>query len=67
MNYFKNAISRLYNIVSVPAVSTRDALAEKLQIVRDTAYLFDQKMKEKLVYGHKLKDIMEYGAEKVNG
>ena len=67
MNYFKNAISKLYNIVSVPVVSTRDALAEKLQIVRDTAYLFYQKMKEKQGHGHELKYTMEDEAEKTNG
>lgn len=67
MNYFKNAISKLYNIVSVPVVSTRDALAEKLQIVRDTAYLLYQKMKENLGHGHKLKYTMEDEAEKTNG
>ena len=40
MNTFlRNAISKLYNAVSVPVEVTRDALAERLQSVRDIASL----------------------------
>ena len=39
MNYFKNAISKLYEAVSAPVAATRDALAERLQSVRETAAL----------------------------
>ena len=31
MNYFRNAISKLYDAVSAPVASTRDALAERLK------------------------------------
>ena len=38
MNTFlRNAVSRLHNAVSEPVTATRDALAERLQSVRDTA------------------------------
>ena len=41
MNTFlSNTISKLYNAVSAPVAATRDALAEKLQSVRDTTSLF---------------------------
>ena len=40
MNTFlRNTNSKLYNVVSAPVTATRDALAEKLQSVRDTASL----------------------------
>ena len=40
MNTFlRNAISKLYNAVSAHVEVTRDALAERLQSVRDTASL----------------------------
>ena len=52
MNYFGNAMSKLFDTVSVPLVSTLDALEEKLLNVRDNAYLLYQKTKEKLGYGH---------------
>ena len=35
----KNTISKLYNAVSAPVTATRDAVAENLQNVRDTASL----------------------------
>ena len=51
MNYFRIAISILYDAVSAPIVATRDALAEKLQNVRDTITLLYNRTKEKLEYG----------------
>ena len=40
MNTFlRNAISKLYNAVSTPVAATRDALAERLQGVRDITSL----------------------------
>ena len=36
---FKTSLSKLYNAVSAPVAVTRDALEERLQSVRDTAYL----------------------------
>ena len=63
MNYFKNAISKLYETVSAPVAATRDALAERLQSVRETAALLYEKTKEKLGYGQTLKDVVEEQAE----
>ena len=38
MNTFlRYTISKLYNAVAAPVTATRDALAERLQSVRDTA------------------------------
>ena len=39
MSWFRNTITNLYNAVSAPVAATRDALAERLQSVRDTASL----------------------------
>ena len=41
--FLRNTISKLYDAVTAPVASTRDALAEKLQSVRDTAYLLNQR------------------------
>ena len=49
--------------MSASVASTRDALAERLQSVRDTAYLLYQKTKEKLGYGRTMKDIVENKAD----
>ena len=65
MNYFRNAISRLHDAVSTPVVTTRDALAERLQSVRDTVTSLYNRTKEKLRYGEEmLKEIVEEEAEK---
>ena len=66
MNTFlRNRISKLYNAVSVPVTATRNALAERLQSVRDTASLLYNKMMENMGYGQRerLKDILEKKAE----
>ena len=66
MNTFlRNRISKLYNAVSVPVTATRNALAERLQSVRDTASLLYNKMMENMGYGQRerLKDIVEKEAE----
>ena len=66
MNTFsRNNISKLYNAVSAPVTATRDALAERLQSVRDTASLLYNKMMENMGYGQQeiLKDIVEKEAE----
>ena len=58
-------MSNLYNAVSAPVAATRDALAERLQSVRDTVTLLYNRTKEKLGYGGEtLKDIVEDEAEK---
>ena len=67
MNTFlRNTISKLYNVVSAPVAATRDALAEKLQSVRDTTSLLHNRMIENMGYGQqeRLKDIVEEEAEK---
>ena len=65
MNTFlRNTISKLYNAVSGSAAATRDALAERLQSVRDTASLLYNRMVENMRYGQeRLKDTVEKEAE----
>ena len=59
MSWLRNMITNLYNAVSAPVAATRDALAERLQSVHDTASLLYERMREKLGYGQQLKDIVE--------
>ena len=66
MNTFlRNTISKLYNAVSAPVAATRDALAERLQSVRDTTSLLYNRMVENMGYGQQetSKDIVEKEAE----
>ena len=65
MNIFlRNKISKLYNIVSALVAVTRDALAERLQSVRETASLLFNRMVEDMGYGReRSKDIVEKEAE----
>ena len=65
MNTFlRNTVSKLYNAVSAPVTALRDALAERLQSVRDTAPLLYNRMMENMGYGReRLKDIVEKEAE----
>ena len=66
MNTFlRNTISKLYNAISAPVAATRDALAERLQSVRDTTFLLYKRMMENMGYGQQeiLKDIVEKEAE----
>ena len=65
MNTFlRNTISKLYNAVSAPVAATRDALAERLQSVRETASLLYNRMVENMGYGQEtLKDIVQTEAE----
>ena len=56
----RNQLTKLYNAVSAPVAAIRDALAERLQSVRETAFLFYNRMVENMGYGQeKLKDIVE--------
>ena len=66
MNTFlRNTISKLYNAVPAPVVVTRDAIAERLQSVRDTASLLYNRMLVNMGYAQeRLKDIVEKEAEK---
>ena len=61
----RNQLTKLYNAVSAPVTTTRDALAERLQSVRDTASLLYNRMMENMGYGQqeRLKDIVEKEAE----
>ena len=60
----RNQLTKLYNAVSAPVTITRDALAERLQSVRDTASLLYNRMMENMGYGQeRLKDIVEKEAE----
>ena len=65
MNTFlRNTVSKLYNAVSAPVTALRDALAERLQSVRDTAPLLYNRMMENMGYGReRLKHIVEKEAE----
>ena len=44
--FWRNTISKLYNAVSAPVAAAGDALAERLQSVRDTASLLYNRMME---------------------
>ena len=47
MNTFlRNTNSKLYNVVSAPVTAIRDALAERLHSVRETASLLYNRMVE---------------------
>ena len=65
MNKFlRNTISKLYNAVSAPVAATRDALAERLQSVRETTSLLYNRMMENMGYGQEtLNDIAEKETE----
>ena len=59
MNTFlRNTISKLYNAVSASVAATRDALAERLQSVRETASLLYNRLMENMGYGRET-DIVE--------
>ena len=60
----RNQLTKLYNAVSATVTATRDALAERLQSVRDTASLLYNRMMKNMGYGQeRLKDIVENEAE----
>ena len=65
MNTFlRNTVSKLCKVESAPLAATRDALAEILQSVRETASLLYNRMMENMEYGQeRLKDIVEKEAE----
>ena len=47
----RNQLTKLYNTLSAPVPATLDALAERLQSVRETASLLYNKMVENMRYG----------------
>ena len=58
--WMRNQLTKSYNAVSAPVAATRDALAERLQSVRETSSLFYNRMVENMGYEQdKLKDIVE--------
>ena len=59
MSWFRNTITNLYNAVSAPVAKTRDALAARLESVREIATLLYERAKQKLGYGQPLKDIVK--------
>ena len=60
----RNQLIKLYNAVSAPVAATRDALAERLQSIRETASLLNNRMVENMGYGQeRLKDIVGKEAE----
>ena len=50
-SWMRNTTSKLYNSVSAPVAATRDALAERLQNVRETASLLYNRMIDNIKYG----------------
>ena len=64
-NWMKNQITDLYNAVSAPAAATRDALASRLESVRETATLLYERVMDNIRYGqNKLQNIVEKEAKK---
>ena len=64
IGWMRNQLTKLCNAVSAPVAATRDALAERLQSVRETASLLYNRMVENMGYGlERLKDIVEKEAE----
>ena len=62
--FLRNTISKLQNAVSAPVAATRDALAERLQGIRETASLLYNRMIENMEYGReRLKNIVEKEVE----
>ena len=59
----RNTIPKLYNAVPAPVTRTPDALADRLQSVRDASLLYNRMM-ENMVYGReRLKDMKKEAAE----
>ena len=50
-NWMKNQINKLYSAVLAPVAASRDALAKRLQSVRDTAALLYNRMMNNIGYG----------------
>ena len=50
-SWMRNQLTKLYNTLSAPVPATLDALAERLQSVRETASLLYNKMVENMRYG----------------
>ena len=60
----RNQLTKLCNVVSAPVTAIRDALAERLHSVRETASLLYNRMVENMGYGQKrLRNVVENEAE----
>ena len=58
--FLKNTISKLYSAISAPVAATKDAFAERIQSVCETAPLLCNKMMDNIGYGReRLKDTVE--------
>ena len=56
----RNQIENLYNAESAPLAARRDAFAERLQNVRESAFLLYNRMMDNIEHGReRLKDIVE--------
>ena len=63
-SFLRNRISKLYNAVSAPVAAIRDALAGRLQSIREAASLLYNRIMENMGYGQeRLKDIVEKEAK----
>ena len=63
-NWMKIQIRKLYSALSAPVAASRDALAERLQSIRDTTSLLYNRMMSNIGYGQEtLKDIVENTAK----
>ena len=63
-SFMRNTIPKSYNAVSAPVAATRDALAARLQSIRETASFLYNRMMENMGYGReRLEDIVEKKAE----
>ena len=63
-SFLRNTILKLYNAVSAFVAATQDALAKRLQSVRENASLLYNRMMENMKYGwERLNDIVEKDVE----
>ena len=62
--WMRNQLTKLYSAVSAPVAAAQDALAERLQSIRETTPLLYNRMMENMGYGQeRLKDIVEKETE----
>ena len=64
LTWMKNQISKLYSAVLAPVAASRDALSERLQSFRDTAFLLYNRSMHHIGYEQEtLKNIVENAAK----
>ena len=60
----RKQLRKLYNAVSAPVAATGDALAKRLQRIRENASLLSNRMMDNVEYGRqRLKDIVKKEGE----